>query len=74
MLDQAIARLPETLRMAFVLRDIEGLSTEEAATVLNITEMALKTRLSRARLQLREALSVYYGQQMEKKVYGAREL
>ena len=46
-LDQAAERLPESLRIVFVLRDIEGLSTRETADVLNISEMAVKTRLSR---------------------------
>lgn len=65
-LDQAAERLPESLRIVFVLRDIEGLSTRETAEVLNISEMAVKTRLSRARLRLREDLSVYYGRLVEK--------
>jgi RNA polymerase sigma-70 factor (ECF subfamily) len=65
-LDQAAERLPESLRIAFVLRDIEGLSTRETAEVLQISEMAVKTRLSRARLRLREDLSMYYGALVEK--------
>jgi len=65
-LDQAAERLPESLRIVFVLRDIEGLSTRETADVLNISEMAVKTRLSRARLRLREDLSKYYGKLVEK--------
>ncbi len=59
-MDAAIARLPETLRAAFVLRDIEGLSTAETAEALGISESAAKVRLHRARLQLREALSEYF--------------
>ena len=65
-LDQAAERLPESLRIVFVLRDIEGLSTRETADVLQISEMAVKTRLSRARLRLREDLSSYYGTLVEK--------
>ena len=65
-LDQAAERLPESLRIVFILRDIEGLSTRETAEVLNISEMAVKTRLSRARLRLREDLSNYYGRLVEK--------
>ena len=65
-LDLAAERLPESLRIVFVLRDIEGLSTRETAEVLNISEMAVKTRLSRARLRLREDLSKYYGKLVEK--------
>jgi RNA polymerase sigma-70 factor, ECF subfamily len=60
-LDQAIERLSPNLRIVFLLRDIEGLSTQEVAQVLNLSETAVKTRLSRARLNLREQLSGYYG-------------
>ena len=60
-LDEAANRLPVSLRVVFILRDIEGLSTRETAEVLEISEMAVKTRLSRARLRLREDLSEYYG-------------
>jgi RNA polymerase sigma-70 factor, ECF subfamily len=52
----AVDALPTTLRVAFVLRDVEGLSTSEAASTLEITEAALKVRLHRARLALREDL------------------
>ncbi len=61
-LDQAIESLPPSLRVVFLLRDIEGLSTEETGQVLNLSESAVKTRLSRARLRLRELLSEYYGE------------
>jgi RNA polymerase sigma-70 factor (ECF subfamily) len=60
-LDQAIESLSPNLRIVFLLRDIEGLSTQETAQVLNLSETAVKTRLSRARLSLREQLSSYYG-------------
>lgn len=65
-LDEAAERLPESLRIVFVLRDMEGLSTRETADVLDISEMAVKTRLSRARLRLREDLSTYFGKLVEK--------
>jgi RNA polymerase sigma-70 factor (ECF subfamily) len=58
-LDQAILLLPDILRAAFVLRDLEELSTREAAEALGIGEAALKVRLHRARLALREALAPY---------------
>jgi RNA polymerase sigma-70 factor (ECF subfamily) len=63
-LDKAVESLPTSLRVVFLLRDIEGLSTRETAEVLNLSEMAVKTRLSRARLQLRETLSTYYGERL----------
>lgn len=68
-LDKAVQKLPPNLRTAFILRDIEDLSTQEAADVLGLTENALKTRLSRARLRLREELTAYYGERLEKKDY-----
>jgi RNA polymerase sigma-70 factor (ECF subfamily) len=67
MLDKAIQRLPEIFRIVFVLRDIEGLSIRETSEALNLTETAVKTRLLRARLRLREELSLYYGDKMKKR-------
>ena len=61
-LEDAIHLLPETLRMVFVLRDVEGLSIKETAQVLDLSETNVKTRLLRARLFLRERLSVYYSE------------
>ena len=63
-MDQAVDQLSPTLRAVFVLRDIEGLSTEETSTVLNLSEAAVKTRLSRARMRLRELLTAYFGERM----------
>lgn len=69
-LDEAIGRLPTSLRVVFVLRDIQGLSTREVGEVLNLSETAVKTRLSRARLKLREDLTVYYSERLKE---GKRE-
>jgi RNA polymerase sigma-70 factor (ECF subfamily) len=63
-LDLSVQQLPESLRAVFLLRDIEGLSTRETAEVLDISESAVKTRLSRARFRLRELLSTYYSERM----------
>ncbi len=60
LLDAAIQTLPESLRLVFVLRDIEGLSIKETADTLELTETNVKTRLLRARMFLRERLSAYY--------------
>jgi len=60
-LEAAIATLPETLRAAFILRDVEELSTQETAESLGISEGAIKVRLHRARLLLRERLAEYFG-------------
>jgi RNA polymerase sigma-70 factor, ECF subfamily len=55
----AIAELPEIYRAPLVLRDIEGLSTEEASTRLHLKDQTLKSRLHRGRLMLRERLRVF---------------
>jgi RNA polymerase sigma-70 factor (ECF subfamily) len=68
-LDQAVEALPHSLRVVFLLRDIEALSTRETAEVLNLSETAVKTRLSRARLRLRENLSAYYAEFLERQDY-----
>ena len=60
-LDQAVQNLPETLRVVFVMRDMEKLSIQETAEALNLSENNVKTRLLRARLRLRQELSVYFG-------------
>ena len=63
-LDAAIDQLPHSLRVVFLLRDIEDLSTLETAEVLGLSETAVKTRLSRARMRLRELLSPYFGERL----------
>jgi len=55
-LDEAIEELPAGHRAVFVLRDVEKLSTEETAKVLGITVPAVKSRLHRTRLALKEKL------------------
>lgn len=56
-LDRTIASLPEGFRTVFVLRDVEELSTEETADLMGLSIPAVKSRLLRARLQLREKLT-----------------
>jgi RNA polymerase sigma-70 factor, ECF subfamily len=56
-LAQALASLPEKYRSVLVLRDVQQLSIHETAQALGITEANVKTRLSRARLQMRDALA-----------------
>jgi RNA polymerase sigma-70 factor (ECF subfamily) len=55
-LKKALAALPPAFRMTVFLRDIEGLSTREVAQVMDVSEDNVKTRLHRARLQLRREL------------------
>ncbi|MGI9098022.1 MAG: RNA polymerase sigma factor [Solirubrobacteraceae bacterium] len=59
MLEAAIAALPVDHRAALVLRDVEGLSTTQAAAVLGLREAAFKSRLHRARKLLRSGLADY---------------
>jgi RNA polymerase sigma-70 factor (ECF subfamily) len=58
--EQAIHELPEKLRVVFVLRELEDLSTEETAEALSVSIEVVKTRLHRARLWLRERLAAYF--------------
>jgi RNA polymerase sigma-70 factor, ECF subfamily len=59
LLERGIALLPEELRVALVLRDVEGLSTADAAAILDLSEAALKSRLHRARVLLRQWVAEY---------------
>jgi RNA polymerase sigma-70 factor (ECF subfamily) len=59
-LDSAVQSLAPPYRSVFVLRDVEDLSTEETAEALNLSVPAVKSRLLRARLQLREKLTRYF--------------
>ncbi len=59
-LEKAVESLPPAFRAVFVLRDVEDLSTEETATALNLSIPAVKSRLLRARLRLREKLTRYF--------------
>lgn len=61
-LDRAIGELSEGLRLVFLLRDVDELSTQETAEALGLTEGAVKVRLHRARLALREKLSDYFAE------------
>jgi RNA polymerase sigma-70 factor, ECF subfamily len=58
-LDSAILALPVEYRIVFVLRDIEGLSAQETADILSLSVPAVKSRLHRARVFLREQLNEY---------------
>jgi RNA polymerase sigma-70 factor, ECF subfamily len=60
MVERAIQSLPPIYREAFVLRDLEGLTTPEAAEALGLSVSALKSRVLRARLLVREALAARF--------------
>jgi RNA polymerase sigma-70 factor (ECF subfamily) len=58
-LDEAIRTLPYEYRVVFILRDVEGQSTEETAKILKLSVPAVKSRLRRGRIFLREQLNEY---------------
>ena len=58
-LDGALAQLPDDWRAAVVLRDIEGLSTEQSAEIAGVGQAAFKSRLHRGRMRLRALLEPY---------------
>ena len=62
---RSLERLRPILRIVFVLRDIEGLSGDQTADVLSLSPSAVKARLWRARLQLRELLNEYFSNRKE---------
>jgi len=59
LLENAIRELPEAYYSVILMRDMEELSTQEAAQILDITDDVAKTRLHRARLAIRQRLDRY---------------
>ena len=59
-LEDAVRALPLDYRAPLILRDVEGLTTQEAAEVMELSEAAFKSRLHRARLAVRRAVDRYY--------------
>lgn len=64
-LTRTLEELRAPLRTVFVLRDIDGLTIEQTALVLNLSHTAVKARLWRARLQLRDRLHKYFGRRAD---------
>jgi len=62
---KTLEALPSILRTVFVLRDIEELSIDQTAEILKVSRSAVKARLWRARLQLRERLNEYFSEKTE---------
>lgn len=65
-MEEGIAKLPEELRTVFVLRDVEELSNSEVAEVLELTVAAVKSRLHRARILLRDRLNRYFAGKLKR--------
>ncbi len=59
-IQKAVDQLPEKEKVVFILRDVDGLSTEKVSEILDLTIPAVKSRLHRARLFLRKKLSNYF--------------
>jgi len=66
-MEEGIAKLPEELRTVFVLRDVEELSNAEAAEILELTIAAVKSRLHRARILLRDRLNRYFSDKLKRR-------
>jgi RNA polymerase sigma-70 factor (ECF subfamily) len=61
LLEQAVGALPDAFRTVFVLREVEGLSSEETAEILDVPVATVKTRLFRSRRRLQEMLEPELG-------------
>jgi RNA polymerase sigma-70 factor (ECF subfamily) len=61
-LERAVDTLPEELAHVFLLREVEGVSNAEAAEILELSVPAVKSRLHRARIQLRDRLNRYFAE------------
>ncbi len=59
-IEKAVEQLPEKEKVVFLLRDVDGLSTEKVGEILDLSVPAVKSRLHRARLFLRKKLSNYF--------------
>ena len=59
-IEKAICEIPEKYRIVFHLRDVEGLSNVEVGNILELSVPAVKSRIHRARLFLRDKLSDYF--------------
>ena len=64
-MENAVQSLSPTLRAVFLLRDVEEFSTSKTASILEISESAVKVRLHRARLALREKLATYFTERVQ---------
>jgi len=72
-LEKTVKGLPPGFRVVFELRDVQGLSTEDTAEALGLSIPAVKSRLLRARLQLRERLTRYFKRKTGSTVVGVEQ-
>jgi RNA polymerase sigma-70 factor (ECF subfamily) len=72
-LEKTVKGLPPGFRVVFELRDVQGLSTEDTAEALGLSIPAVKSRLLRARLQLRERLTRYFKRKTGSAVVGVEK-
>jgi RNA polymerase sigma-70 factor (ECF subfamily) len=69
-MEEGVQRLPEELRTVFVLRDVQELSNAEVAGILDLSVAAVKSRLHRARLALRDRLNRYFTDRLDRRDRG----
>jgi len=70
-MDEGKALLDEDLRTVFILRDEEGLSNAEVAEILDLSVAAVKSRLHRSRLKVRNRLAAYFSEPKPRRAMGA---
>jgi RNA polymerase sigma-70 factor (ECF subfamily) len=68
---KTLEQLRPILRTVFILRDVEGLTIDQTAEVLSVSQEAVKARLRRVRLELRERLNQYFGERTDTRRRGA---
>jgi RNA polymerase sigma-70 factor, ECF subfamily len=71
-MNEAVESLPPEFRQVFVLRDIEELSNAEVAEILDLSVAAVKSRLHRARLKVRNRLAAYFSEPKQRRAMGAQ--
>ena len=71
-MNEAIETLPPEFRQVFILRDVEELSNSEVAEILDLSVAAVKSRLHRARLKVRNRLAQYFTETRANRTTGAK--
>lgn len=72
-MDEAIEGLPPEFKQVFILRDVEELSNAEVAEILDLSVAAVKSRLHRARLKVRNRLALYFSDAKSSRAMGANQ-